>query len=48
MFWNLFIFRGHSTREPASIVCKDEQADLILFCGPTQEPMLATDNTGNN
>ena len=21
MFWNLFIFRGHSTREPASIVC---------------------------
>ena len=25
MFWNLFIFRGHLTREPASIVCNDEQ-----------------------
>ena len=26
--WCLFIFRGHSTREPASIVCDYELVDL--------------------
>ena len=47
MFWSLFIFRGHSTREPASVVCNEEHAGWpILFCGPTQEPVLATANTG--
>ena len=35
----------HSTREPASIVRNEMQNDLSLFCGPTQEPVLATANT---
>ena len=34
------MFRGHSTREPAS------SRVTYLFCGPTQEPVLATANTG--
>ena len=29
MFWGLFIFSGHSTREPASIVGEKEQGDLV-------------------
>ena len=33
MFWNLFIFRGHSTRKPASVVCNDEQGDLFYSAG---------------
>ena len=44
MFWGLFIFRGNPTWEPESIVCNDEQGDL--FCGPSQEPVLATASTG--
>ena len=40
MFWSLFIFREHSTWEPASIRV------TYLFCGPTQKPVLATANTG--
>ena len=28
-FWSLFIFRGYSARDPASIVCNDEQDDLF-------------------
>ena len=40
MFWSLFIFREHSTREHAS------SRVTYLFCGPTQEPVLATANTG--
>ena len=40
MFWSLFIFRGHSPREPAS------GRVTILFCRPTQEPVLATANAG--
>ena len=44
MFWSLFIFCRHSTRAPASIFC---DAGLpSLFCGSTQEPALATANTG--
>ena len=34
MVWNIFIFRGHSTREPASVVCDDEQGDLIYSADP--------------
>ena len=34
MFWNLFTFRGHSTREPASVVRNDEQSDLFYSAGP--------------
>ena len=34
MFWSLFVFRVRSTREPASIVCNDEQGDLFYFAGP--------------
>ena len=37
------IFCGNPTWEPESIVCNDEQGDL--FCGPTQEPVLATAET---
>ena len=33
MFWNLFIFRRHSTREPASIACDNEQGDLFYSAG---------------
>ena len=45
MFWSLFIFRWHSTREPASVVCDEEQGDFFyLFCRPTQEPALNTAN----
>ena len=29
MFWSLFIFCEHSPREPASVVCNDEQGDLF-------------------
>ena len=42
MFLSLFIFCGHSTQEPALTRL------TILFCGPTQEPMLAIVNTGKN
>ena len=44
MFSSLFIFRGHSTREPAAIVF-DEQGGLFYSAGP-REPLLATANTG--
>ena len=40
MFWSLFVFCEHSTREPAS------SRVTYLFCWPTQEPTLATANTG--
>ena len=33
MFWNLFIFRGHSAREPASVVSNGEQGDLFYSAG---------------
>ena len=33
MFWSLLIFHGHSTREPASVVCNDEQGDLLYCAG---------------
>ena len=29
MIWSLLIFRGHSTRQSASIVCNNEQSDLF-------------------
>ena len=29
MFWSLFILRGHSTWEPALIVCDDNRGDLF-------------------
>ena len=38
MFWSLFIFREHSTRESAS------SRMTLFFCGPTQEPVLAAAN----
>ena len=34
MFWSLFILRGHLTREPASIVCDNQQGDLFHFAVP--------------
>ena len=34
MFWSLFIFHEHSTRETASIVC-DEQGDLCILWADT-------------
>ena len=45
MFRSLFIFRGNPTREPESVVCDDKQV-AYSFSGPTQEPVLATANTG--
>ena len=33
MFRRLFIIRGHSTREPASIVCNQEEGDLFYSTG---------------
>ena len=38
-FSSLFIFRGHSTQEPAS------NRVTSLLCRPTQEPALAKANT---
>ena len=40
MFLSLFIFREHSTREPAS------SRVAYVICRPTQEPVLATASTG--
>ena len=40
MFWIMSIFRGNSARDPAS------SRVTISFCQPTQEPALATANTG--
>ena len=34
MFWIPFVFRGHTTREPASVACIDEQGDLFFSVGP--------------
>ena len=34
MFWSLFIFSKHSTREPASTVYNDEKGDLFYSAGP--------------
>ena len=42
MFFEPIYIRGHPTREPAF------SRVTYLFCGPTQEPMLATANTGKN
>ena len=40
---SLFIFRRHSTREPAPVVCYDEQGDLFSSAG---QPVFATADTG--
>ena len=48
MLQGLFTGRGHSARGPASVVSDDEQGDLVLFCRPTQEPAVATANTGKS
>ena len=40
-FYSLFIFLGHSTREPAS-----SKVTYFILRGPTQEPVLAAANTG--
>ena len=45
-FAALFVFRVRSARKPASVVCNDDQGDLVLFCGPTREPVSATASTG--
>ena len=31
MFWGLFVFRGHSTREPAAVAFTNKQGDLFYF-----------------
>ena len=38
---------GTQHGEPASIVCNNQQGDL-LYSGATQEPALITANTGKN
>ena len=40
-FFSLFIFRGHSTREPAS-----SKSDLFYSAGLHRNHVLATANTG--
>ena len=42
-FFSLFIFRGHSTREPATRI---EQGDLFYSAGLHRNHVLATTNTG--
>ena len=44
-----YLFCGHSTLEPASTVCNDEQGELFYSVGPrpSQEPVLATDDRKN-
>ena len=44
MSWILFSLSGHSTREPASAVCDDEQGGPLYFAD-TQKPASATVNT---
>ena len=34
MFRSLFTFRGHSTRESATVVCEAEQGNLFYYVGP--------------
>ena len=41
-FFSLFLFPGHSAREPASIVCDDDQGILRVLAGTS----LATANAG--
>ena len=38
MFLSLYSFCGHSTWEPPSIVCDDEQGDLFYSGGPHRNP----------
>ena len=45
MFWSLFTFHSHSTREPASNGYDDKHPRPILFRGPTREAALV--KTGN-
>ena len=40
MFWSLFSFHGHSTWEPASVVCNDDQGDLFYFAGQHRNQCL--------
>ena len=42
MFWSLFIFRGHSIREPASIIFDNEQGDLLYSAGGHRHPPQLT------
>ena len=37
MFLSLHILRGHSAREPASIVCNDQQGGLFYSAGPQEK-----------
>ena len=46
MFWSPAIFRGHSTREPASIVCNDKQDDLSCILRDHTETGVSPANTG--
>ena len=49
MLSSMFIFRGHSTREPASSVCNDEQGDLSYSTGPPTnrcQPQLTQEKLG--
>ena len=34
MSLSLFIFRGQSKREPASVICDEEQCDLVYSADP--------------
>ena len=45
MFWSTFIFRGHSAREPVSIVCDNEQVYLFYSADRHKKLALATANT---
>ena len=45
MLLSLYTLRRHSAREPASFRLWGQARWPILFCGPTQEPVLA--NTGD-
>ena len=42
--WGLFLFRGHSTQEPSSII-RQRAGWPILFRRPRQVPALGTANT---
>ena len=49
MIWSLFIFRGHSAREPASIIWNDEQGDLVSPAGLHRnrcQPQLTRETLG--
>ena len=46
VFKSAYLVWALNHMEPSSTAGHDEQDDLLKFCGPTKEPVLATPNAG--